>query len=368
MENKPIRVLQVISSLYVGGLQSVVMNLYRNIDRSKIQFDFIIDHPEYDALHEEIEKLGGKIYVMPLFNGKNISVVKKAWNDFFVSNPEYKILHSHTRSYASIYIPIAKKYGLKTIIHSHSVSNGEGIKARIKDILQYPLRFQADYFFGCTKESGEWLFGKKVTNSNKFYILNNAIDTSKFAYNKKVRDEYRKKFDVENKKVFIQIGNFCVEKNHIFSIEMFSKLYQEDKNTVLFLVGDGEELSNDKARVDELNINGAVVFLGRRNDVNCLLQMADYYLMPSLFEGLSLAAVEAETSGIVCLFSDRITKDVKITDTCEFIPLEYDKWINTIEDKCSKRADKSNVVKEAGFDINLTSRWLKDFYERIISE
>ena len=149
---------------------------------------------------------------------------------------------------------------------------------------------------------------------------------------------------------------------------MFSKLYQEDKNTILFLVGDGEKLNNDKARVDELNINSAVVFLGRRNDVNCLLQMADYYLMPSLFEGLSLAAVEAETSGIVCLFSDRITKDVKITDTCSFIPLDLDEWIKEINDYSIQRVDKSKDIMKAGFDINTTSYWLKDFYERIINE
>ena len=143
--NSPIRVLHMIAILEMGGSQSMVMNLYRAIDRKKVQFDFIVDHPDRDVeLRKEIEALGGKIYMMPTFKGKNILEIKRTWNTFFNDHPEYKILHTHSRSYASVYLPIAKKHGLKTIAHSHSTSNGKGVGAFIKDLMQLPVRHQAD--------------------------------------------------------------------------------------------------------------------------------------------------------------------------------------------------------------------------------
>ena len=139
MENKPIRVLQMTASLYSGGSQNMIVNLYKAIDRNKVQFDFIVDHPELNDLQPVVEQLGAKVYTMPQFKGTNILQVKKAWNDLFTNHPEYKILHSHSRSYASIYLKIAKEHGLKTIIHSHNTSNGSGVKAMIKNALQLTL-------------------------------------------------------------------------------------------------------------------------------------------------------------------------------------------------------------------------------------
>ena len=159
MKEKPIKVLQMISSLNYGGSQAMVVNLCRAMSNSNIHCDFIVDHPEYDGMKDIVEELGSRIYTMPSFTMVNLSQVKKAWNDFFSEHPEYSVLHSHSRSYASIYIPIAKKHGLITIIHSHNTSNGKGFKARIKDLMQIPLRYQADYYFACSKNAGEWLFG-----------------------------------------------------------------------------------------------------------------------------------------------------------------------------------------------------------------
>ena len=162
------RVLHMIGSLGIGGSQAFVMNIYRKIDRSKMQFDFIIDHPEYDYYVNEIEEKGGKVFRFKTFKGKNYFSMIKEWDIFFSSHPEYKILHCHVRSYASLFIPIAKKYGVKVIIHSHNDSNGNGLKAFFKYVLQLPLRFQADYYMACSQKAGEWLFGKRICSSNKF--------------------------------------------------------------------------------------------------------------------------------------------------------------------------------------------------------
>lgn len=371
MVNKePIRVLQMIASFTRGGSQSVVMNLYRNIDKSKIQFDFIVDHPEYSGYEEEIKELGGRIFVMPSFKGTNIIEVKKAWNELFANHPEYKILHTHSRSYASIYLPIAKKYGVKTIIHSHSTSNGKGITSIAKNIMQYSLRYQADYYMACSKDSGKWLFGNKVINSNNFYILNNAIDTNKYIFNEGVRKRYRKEFNIKDEKVFIQVGNYIKTKNHIFTIKCFEELLKIDYNCKLYFVGAGDSTIQNEIKniIKKKKLKDRIVMLDVRNDVDKLLQMADCYLMPSIYEGISLAAIEAQASGIKCLLSNCVSKDVKITDNCKFIPLNKNEWAYEMQKDTTIRKDNYEAIVKAGYDINVTSKWLMDFYKEIANE
>ena len=172
---KEIRILHMIGCLEIGGSQSMIMNIYRNIDRRIIQFDFVIDKDVKSPLYKEITQLGGKIYKMPKFNGINIIEVQSSWKKFFENHSEYKILHSHVRSYASIYLPVAKRCGVTTIIHSHNTSNGVGFPSLVKKILQFPLRYQADYLFACSKEAGEWLFGKKAIKKDNFKVIYNGI-------------------------------------------------------------------------------------------------------------------------------------------------------------------------------------------------
>lgn len=362
---EPLRALQMIASLYNGGSQAMIMNLYKNIDRNRIQFDFIVDHPEYDYYKETIEQLGGKIYTMPLFNGKNVKEVKKAWNDFFANHPEYRIFHSHARSYASIYLPIARKNNVKTIIHSHNTSNGKGISSIVKSIIQFPLRFQSDYYFSCSRDAGLWLFGKKVVESDRFFVLNNAIDARQFRYSKETRDQYRKEFGLDDQKVFIQVGSLSDQKNHRFTIEVFAKLCKEEPDCRLYIVGVGENKDDIEKQIKDNGLENNVFLLGRRSDVSGLLQMADCYIMPSIYEGLSVAAIEAQASGIHCFLSDVVSKDVCVTDVCEFLPLEEEAWVSALKGKF-ERKDTYQQIVDAGYDIHDTAKWLTDFYEGLI--
>ena len=366
--DKPIRVLQMTASLYHGGSQNMIINLYKAIDRNKVQFDFIIDHPELIDLKPVVESLGAKVYAMPTFKGANIAEVKKAWNNFFNEHPEYKIIHSHSRSYASIYLKIARQHGLKTIIHSHNTSNGSGIKSKIKDLLQLNLRNTADYFFSCSLDSGKWLFGDKIVNSDKFHIINNSIDATKFAYNEEIRKKYRNELSIENNIVYIQVGEFIEQKNHIFTIELFRQLINKQPNAKLLLVGTGEYLENIKQLANDYNLYENIIFLGKRDDVNNLLQAADCYLMPSNYEGLSLAAIEAQASGIKCLLSDKCSKDVNITNSIEFLPLDTNKWLEACTDTDCVRKDRSKEIINMGYDVNTTAKWLQDFYLDIINK
>lgn len=355
----------MIASLSPGGSQSMVINLYKKIDRSKVQFDFIVDHTEGNELIELVESMGAKVYFLPTFKGYNILEIIKAWNEFFKTHKEYKVIHSHSRSYASIYLKIAKKYGLKTIIHSHSTSNGSGVLASIKNILQLPLRNIADYLFACSLDSGKWLYGEETIKKNNFYIINNAIDTDSYVYDDNTRNEYREKFNLKDEKVFIQVGRFIELKNFDFSVKVFNKYLENNPNSRLLLVGDGEVKKDIEELVNQLNLNDKVLLLGLRDDVNKLLQMADIFLMPSKWEGVSLAAIEAEASDINCLMSDKVSEDVKIIDKCKFIPLDIDKWIECINTLEYSRTNRKQDIVDAGYDAGTTASWLQNFYLKL---
>lgn len=365
--DEPIRILQVIPSFYYGGSQAMILNIYKKIDRTKIQFDFIVDHPEYKGMKEVLESMGARTFEIPAFNGKNLLQVRRAWSDFFVNHPEYKVLHSHTRSYASIYLKIAKKYGVKTIIHSHNTSNGRGIKSLAKQLLQYPLRNQADYLIGCSLQAGKWLFGKDVEKRQNFAVLNNAIDTDRYVFNKVVREEYRKQFNIKNEKVFLQVGRFTKQKNYPFMLHTFAEYLKVDHLAKLVLVGDGELKQEIENIIDKLNISNNVILLSYRDDVNNLLQMADFFVMPSLWEGLSVAAIEAQASGIPCLMSENVNKDVNITGLCIFTRLDCKDWTNQMSNPPINRENKKQDIINAGFDVESTSQWLVDLYRKLMT-
>ena len=363
--NEPVKVLEMIASLTYGGSQAMIVNLCKAMDQKKVHCDFIIDHPELSGMEEIIESLGSKIYVMPTFKGTNVKEIRETWDRFFTEHPDYQILHSHSRSYASLYLPIARKHGLKTIIHSHNTSNGKGIASVAKNVLQYPLRYQADYFFGCSREAGEWLFGDRIVRGDRFHVLNNAIDTDRFSFRKEIREEYRKMFGLKDEKVFIQVGRMDVQKNHLFMLETYAEYLKEDRGSRLFLVGNGELRPQIDEKIRELDLGDHITILEYRNDVEKLLQMADCFLMPSLFEGLSVAAVEAQATGIRCFLSDRCDENVNITGLCSFLPLEIPAWVEAMKGDFSLRPDTKEDIIKAGFDVHATAEWLEDFYGSI---
>ncbi len=346
----------------------MVINLHRAIDRSKVQFDYVIDHPGQLYYGDIVKQLGGKIFEMPTFRGTNFFEISKRWKYFFKEHPEYRVLHSHVRSYASLYLPIAHKAGLKTIIHSHSTSNGKGFSSIVKRIMQYPLRFQADHFFACSKESGAWLFGKKVVDSEKFHILQNAIDAEKYRFNQDVRDKYRKEIGLGDKKTFIHVGRFHPAKNHSFLLNLFAEIHKKDANTILILAGDGELRPEIEKQISDLKIQDSVLLLGSRSDVVNLLQAADCFLFPSNWEGLPVTVVEAQAAGLPCFISDKVTEEVGISDLVKYLPIDQgiQFWIDALENtNLLEKKDVSEQISSAGFDIRFTERWLTDFYRGI---
>jgi len=346
----------------------MVMNLFRHIDRSKIMFDFVVDHPERNHYEKEALSLGAKIYTMPAFKGTNLCGIRKAWNRFFEEHPEYGILHSHVRSYASIYIPIARKHGVKTIIHSHSTSNGKGIAAVVKTILQYPLRRQADYLMACSNEAGRWLFGKKACEKDNYIFLPNAIDTEKYRFSGETAAECRKKWGLEGKFVLGHVGRFHEAKNHMFLLQVFAGVAARREDAMLLLVGDGELREEIVREIDRLGIGDRVILTGIRDDVPRLMQAMDLFVFPSLWEGLPVTVVEAQAAGLPCLISDRITTDVDVSELVKRLPIgNADAWTEAVLNTDCKRSDVISEIRQAGFDVKETAERLTDFYISSIS-
>lgn len=361
-----IRVLHVLGGLDRGGAETMVMNLYRTIDRTKIQFDFVIHTSSHQAYYPEIVEMGGEIYSFPAFNGINFAELQKMWNQFFVEHPEYKILHSHVRSYASLYIPIAKKYGVKTIIHSHSTSNGSGIASVVKRIMQYPLRHQADYLMACSNEAGRWLYGDKAGLKDNYFFLPNAIDTEKYRYSEDVANKCREQFGLTDKFVIGHVGRFHEAKNHMFLLEVFAEVATRRTDAMLLLVGDGDLRPSIVAKIKELQIEDCVILAGSRGDVAEIMSAMDVFVFPSLYEGLPVTVVEAQAAGLHCLISSCITEDVDISELVERLPInDTEAWVERILSMDVKRMDVMPKIKQAGFDANDSACRLTEFYETI---
>lgn len=363
-----IRVLHMIASLDVGGSQTMMMNIYRNIDRSKLQFDFIIDHPGETYFAPEIEAMGGRVYTLAGFHGTNAGEIRRDWNNFFYTHPEYRILHSHARSYASLYLPVARKHGLKTIIHSHSTNSGSGLKGAVKAVLQLPLRDQADILMACSRDAGEWLYGKRACEGERFILLPNGIDTGRFALPPSVREQYRRELGIEGRFVIGHVGRFRDVKNHSFLLDAFQKAHAQNPDAVLLLVGVGPLQQAMAEKAAALGVADQVLMTGNRDDVPALMQAMDVFAFPSLWEGLPMTVVEAQAAGLPCVLSDTITREVDISPLVQYLPLgDPDRWAGELL-KPRKRLDASKAIRKAGFDIRESAARLTELYTRLDRE
>lgn len=371
MNNKPIRVLQYIGSLNIGGSQSMIMEMYRKIDKSKIQFDFIIDRNNETFYEEEILNMGGKVYKLDYyFKGWNYYQFKKEWKKFFNEHKEYKIIHCHVRSVAAIVLKIAKKFEITTICHSHSTSNGHGIKSYIKRKLQKKIIKYADYLFACSEDSAKWLYGEHSLESKKCMIINNAIDTNKYIYDELVRNKKRTEFRINNKIVLGQVGRIEEVKNYFFTIELLKELININNNYYLIIVGTGSLKKQLLNQINKYNLNDNVLLLENRNDVNELMQAMDIFIMPSLWEGLPLSLIEAQAADLPCVISNNISAGLLDKRLIRKLSLDdLNSWIACIEEeKNHDRTNNKKIILDSGFDIDSNVKKLTFFYEEVMEK
>ena len=363
---EPVRVLHVFGRLDRGGAESMVMNIYRRVDRGAFQFDFVVCTPDRGAFEDEIESLGGRVYRVPRLGPGSFFRFIRAWHALFREHPEYEIVHGHLRSSASVYLGIARRHGRVTVIHSHSTSSGEGFPALVKDLLQLPLRHTADYLVACSNEAGLWLYGKKAVKKSNYFVLKNAVDAKTFRFDEQKRRAARGALGLDGRLVVGHIGSFIPVKNHAFLIDIFSEVCRKDDGAVLLLVGSGELVEETERAARAPGLTGRVVFAGVRDDIPDLLCAMDVFVLPSKWEGLPLTAVEAQAAGLPCILSDVVTRETAISPLVSFLPLRdgAEAWADEILSRAGggDRPDMSRAVRDAGYDSAETAAFLEAFY------
>lgn len=359
--SEPIRVLQVVTHMNRGGLETMLMNYYRHIDRSKVQFDFLVHRFERAAYDDEIEALGGRIYRLPRLVPWGIGY-NRALNNFFKEHTEYRIVHVHQDCLSAVILRSAKKHGIPVrIAHSHNANQDKDIKYIIKLFYKRFIPQYATELFACGQQAGVWMFGRK-----DFRILNNAIDVDCYRYDANKREEIRKELDIgPNAFVIGHVGRFSKQKNHTFLLDVFAEILKKSPEARLLLVGDGELRRDIEEKARALNIKKAIIFTGVRSDVSALMQAMDVFLFPSLYEGLSIAAIEAQAAGLPCVISNNIPTDCDLTENIYRCDLSDspERWAQVVC-KCGNLDKRDNMEQtlKAGYDINANAMWLQEYY------
>lgn len=361
----PEKILHIVGGLKAGGIESLLYNLFTNIDRDRFTFDFVKKIDEAGEFERPIREIGGHIFKCPKYNGFNYFSCKKWWSNFFDKHPDYKIIHVHDISSSFVYLSEAKKRNIKIVAHSHNVGN-TGIKGIVKNFTKKPIRKYADQFVACSKEAGEYLFGEEIVNTDNYNTIPNGIETSKFLYDKKAREDIRNYLGISEKDLVIgHIGRFTKVKNHAFLLKVFAETHSFRESTKLLLIGDGPLFSDMKKLAEKLGIQDSVIFTGAKIDSEKYYSVMDVFVFPSYKEGLGIAAIEAQASGLNVIKSAGVPDSVDVTGNVRTLGL-HDPIINWAREilQCPQigREDIASKVYDAGYDIMTSVGKLEKIY------
>lgn len=379
MEEKLIRVAQVLGSVAEGGVEAMVMNYYRNIDKTKVQFDFLVECTSKIINKAEIESMGGKVIIIPSI--KNIFKYQRTLKKVFKEG-KYDIVHAQKSSLNVFALRAAKKAKIKVrISHAHSTgSNKEGFRNFAKRLLRRFSKCYATHYFACGEKAGRWLFGDKTFDKGEVTIINNAIDLEKFKFNPEMRKEKRDEFGIKDEYVIGHVGRFVKQKNHSFLIDVMNEVVNIRKDVKLLLIGDGPLLEETKKKVNYLGLNEYVIFAGTKSDTYNYYNAMDCFCLTSLYEGLPVVGIESQINGLTIFFSDTVTREVGINDNSKFLPLNSSakEWARIIvEDyknskyslSFDKRSEYSKKFRKSKYDIESeTNKLLKKYSEYICNK
>lgn len=364
---EPIRVLQVLGGTGLGGAESRVMDLYRNMDRTKVQFDFAVHTEKKGFFDAEIEALGGRIYRLPRFRFYNWYGYQHAWNAFFAAHPGYACVHGHMTSTASIYLPIAKKAGVGlTLAHARSAGVDDGVKGWLTCKLRDRLADRADYCLAASALAGKAVFGQEAWQEGRVHVLPNAIQTARFCYDPIKREQLRDELALRGAFVAGHVGRFHPCKNHGFLLEVFAAVCKENPNSRLLLLGEGGGMDAVKEKAKALGVADRTLFLGNRENVADYYQAMDCFVFPSLYEGFPGTVLEAQTTGLPCVIADTITREVGLTELVHYLPLSASpkQWAGQVlAARETKRCGRADRICRCGYDAALQASYMQQFYE-----
>lgn len=372
---KPIRVMQVMGHMAGGGVEATIMNHYRHIDRSRVQFDFVVDADSTVVPADEITNLGGRIFTVPPYKHM-VQYLKECELLFADKKPD--IVHSNINALSVFPLLAAKRAGVRVrIAHSHSTANPrEYAKTALKNVLRPFSKLNPTHLVGCSTDSARWLFGENAILKSEVHIVKNAIDLERFRYRSSVRSSARTSLRIDEDTVVVgQIGRFCFQKNQLFTLEIFAELLKSNPNSLLLLVGDGEQRRHIETKIQELGIEQHVRLLGQRADVDALYQVFDVLAFPSTYEGLPLTAIEAQAEGLPIVLSTEISNEVSIIPEL-LHPMSLDgspkAWAQALLSSAAQNINREKLdispLINAGYEIQQSADSLTSWYTQIAAQ
>lgn len=359
-----IRIAQVVGKMFGGGVESVVMNYYRHVDRDRVQFDLLVDSDSGLVPRDEVESLGGRIIEIPPY--QHVLAYQRGLRRVLEAG-HWPIVHSHISTLSVFSLRAAKAAGVPVrIAHSHMAwSQGISAKSMIERTLRHTSSIYPTDRLACSQQAGEWLFGKRAD----FGLMYNAIDLDRFSFSKEAREQVRKDLGASDETLVIgHVGRFTYAKNHPFLLNAFEQLLALREDAILVLAGGGD--SNKRQAVEqwvhEHGLEDKVRFLGFIERPESLYSAFDVFALPSFFEGLSVVGIEAQVAGVPCLFSDRTTREINISERAQFLPIEDPHvWAEALS---QVRIGLRLPTNNKGFDnynIVRAGEWLTGYYEQL---
>ena len=364
---EPVRVLQIIGIACNGGVESVILNYYRHIDKSKVQFDFVVHNNPSENFVREVKNGGGRLYEITPYMKNVFAFTYEIYK--IIRNGRYEIVHSNMNSLSGFPLFSAWLAGAKVrILHNHTTdTKAEGMRTILKRVLRPFAKLFANQYWACSELAAKWMYGEQVVSDGKVTIIPNAIDLKKFAFNQEKRDKLRSHLGIKAELVIGHVGRFMKQKNHDFLIDIFAEVVKEKPDAKLLLIGEGPLENEIKVKVKSLSLKNNVLFLGVRSDVADLYNVMDIFVLPSFYEGLPVVGVEAQANGLKCLFSEHVTRESRLLQSTEFLALsDLTNWkykiIHGIIMRNNYTDRENNSVKR--FSIDVFAIELQGMYEK----
>lgn len=366
-----IRVLHVIGGMDRAGAETFLMNIYRAIDRNKVQFDFLVHADGESDFDAEIRQLGGRIFHVPRYNILNKKAYSDAVRRILREHPEDTIMHSHIGSSAPVNLSCAHEEGRLAIAHSHRQTVIDSPQNLVFHLVSKPVRGRADWYMACSSDAATTRFGREISESDRCVVVRNGINANDYARNEALIAQAKQKLDVQGRPTFGHIGRFVTDKNHTFLLDVFERILAQKPDAVLLLAGYGELEKKIRQQAADKGMSDSIRFLGVRDDIPDVLRAMDVFLFPSLHEGLGIALVEAQTAGLECIASTGVPEEAVLSERAMRMPIDSaEEWANralvAYERSRNQHDDRIEAAKAAGYDIKQAADWLQEFYIRHI--
>lgn len=360
----------VLGNTRRGGTQAFIMNILRNIDREQFQIDFAVNLDFDGGWGPEMRSLGSSIYIMPVFKVYNWIGFARSWKDF-LSEHHYDIIHGHTTNSAGIYLNIAQKHGCKTIAHVHSTGFRGNVVERItKRLFSRLTKKYADYWFACSPQAADMLYGKECKTYPRYYEMPNAIDVKRYKFDTTIREQIRNNLGL-NEGTFLcgHVGTFSTPKNHTHTLRVFKEILKQKPASKLLLIGEGYLRDDIYSQARDLGVLDKIIFKCNLGNVNEHLMAMDLFIFPSLFEGFGMVSLEAQATGLNVIQSDTVPKETLLTDCVKPLSLALSpaEWaLEGLRMKASNRLIANKGIEITKYNLQSTVELITRLYNEMI--